>query len=588
MIPGSSRERLLWHLPIIICSVYLVVYALDLSPDEPGTGNHAGGWGRLTNLVNFMMLALAQILVWLYLSGRRWGKRRTFAGSAAVIVLLVSGRILGRQIGLRGTHREVVLASPALYEPLSKNFVFAVAPDEHWLVYAWRTSPANEDLEETTEIVVRDLIGGTERVVDLDSASGERSSGLAKSITWTFNEAHWLDGKVRFRLGSGGWIEIELDTGRSRQLGAREVTPVRPPAGEVQALAAKRLSEAEGRERHTTQVAVAWDGKTFGRYVYLIQNFDNRWHEIGTIRRYAPDGRWRCLTVRRELFADWSLYDPVVSPDERFIACMGIRDLHTNLLLQIMIPILGFSPLWREYLLVHDTQTHGNYELGEVDGLSSVQWSGDSRCLYYVDRSGSAVWRIHAVRFACQPSPPDTSRTPWHPPGWRDPDSGPYRGWSHGAVAGVSFRYPGKLLTSLATHQALKLEHTVELPQRDPCTGGGEQTRLTDFQLTISVVEKNIRELVSLDGYRMRMVPGQGYSVLTESVHVAEGEPDCAVERWYHALKGDRTLIISRALPRVSAEDHPQQQAERALAARSAADWERVFQQIVSSIEDPD
>jgi hypothetical protein len=152
----------------------------------------------------------------------------------------------------------------------------------------------------------------------------------------------------------------------------------------------------------------------------------------------------------------------------------------------------------------------------------------------------------------------------------------------------VSFRYPGKLLTSLATHQALKLEHTVELPQRDPCTGGGEQTRLTDFQLTISVVEKNIRELVSLDGYRMRMVPGQGYSVLTESVHVAEGEPDCAVERWYHALKGDRTLIISRALPRVSAEDHPQQQAERALAARSAADWERVFQQIVSSIEDPD
>jgi hypothetical protein len=576
------RLILLLHTPALSVAVILGVYSLDSLPFGRELTPQLHAIYVLQLLPFALALTLLQLGIWFWLAARRFGWRRAIVAGAAIVLALTGARHISGRIGLRGVDREVVVDSPALYRCGHDAFMFCVSPDERWLIYARESGETGEYDREIPEIVVRDLESGEESGVDVDVVPRGRRDTVADEVVRALVEPHWVEGAVRLPIRAKLWLEIDPASARARPLSSREVRRVRPSAAAFQTYLSR-----PNYKGGTFGAAVAWDGATVGRYIYATVRIDKPLRTLGAIERSEMEGDWERVVTRREMFANWYVREPVVSPDGRFVAYTGSRSKLSDLFLQRLIPLFGFASLDRDYLFVYDTQSGRDYHLGRVKGVSSAQWSGDSRRLYYAELDRRKERRIGSIHFDVPPSEPVEGRTPWPAPGKRGgpiPDS--YTGWESYSVGGVSFRYPAGEVVLSDREGVVTLEHAVDFAHPLPCAGTEEVDRLTDFLVTLTVVERSYRDLVPREtrrgrpGYREDVIP------LARCFRVVEGRGACWVERWYCPIDDARTLVVARQDAWMPGRDDPLRDAYLGLDGK--LDSKRageIFRKFANSIE---
>jgi hypothetical protein len=534
---NARKKLLILHIPIMASIVILGAGALGLA---------AGG--RAVPLAQ--LLAFLQALIWLRLAARRFGRRRAVAGGVVVGILIAGGWNLTGLLGTWGIDRQVVIASKTIFRGGYGEFAFAVSPDERWLVYARESGRMRDIVVHLPEIVLRDLASDTERVLDLANVPAGQYFTVAEEITDVLDEPHWRRDTVSFRIRRTAWLEIEFASASARARLPKDVTPLRPSVAEME-----KIVRARQAVTGPFDAAVSWEGESLGPYVYVAVDSKTSWRRVGAVERRFADGPWERLATRHGLFTDWWVQQPVVSPDDRLVAYTGSRETLVQQLLRVLIPILGMAPIHDPHLFVVDIVTGREYALGRVHDVTAPQWSGDGRTFYFADLNPWEVRRIHAIRFDVGPAPQGPERIPWQPSKTyhglggdvlvqsRDVSLNPGTGtgrwstesWATHTLRGVSFRYPADVLVVREQGDTVRLE-----PDPD-----GASPLAGSFTLTISVVDEACDEIRPARAGGRRMIAGASLdNILNQSWWVGESAQDREVDRWYHPLGAEQTLVV--------------------------------------------
>ncbi|MFA6295679.1 MAG: hypothetical protein WC666_04700 [Candidatus Paceibacterota bacterium] len=118
--------------------------------------------------------------------------------------------------------------------------------------------------------------------------------------------------------------------------------------------------------------------------------------------------------------------------------------------------------------------------------------------------------------------------------------------------ASVSFEYPSSLLVK-PQGETVTLNHSIAYKHSDPCDFKGDAPpleRLSDFSVSIKVVNKNLKELVQSSSY-----PGWDYvsknpfkSGSLNGYKIMSGVEGCGEYIYYLTISPTKTLVINRAI----------------------------------------
>lgn len=569
----SSRTNILRHTPLIFGLGILGLYSLDsvavwLADHSPAVQTQV-----LFRLLPFSLLALlVQVVIWLRMAARRYGRRKTALGSLAVL-LLVAGLDLGFDLhARRGARLREIMSSPDLYGAVGyQETAFLVSPAEEWLVCAL----ADSAYAGATRIAILDLGSGEQRTVDFSDVPSDSRRPPVDDVAQALGAGRWLGEIVRFPAGRQRWIDIDPRTGRARVSSSVAAVPVQPTAGERDAYI-KRLCGL-----HPVTVAVAWDGQTFGTRAYVAGNVDLPYRGFGGIDCIDVTTPRHRITSHRDPLADWSVDTPVVSPDGRLLAYTATRDPLWQLWLMTAIPLFALGgSTHSEYLFACDTVTGRRYRLGGVDDVSSVQWSHDSRSLYYASLNPHGRPRIMTRRFAIDPEPSGEPRVAWEPQPKARPQAprraGQTSGWNQYRLGEITFLYPGRQVTASERNGVVSLRHEIAVHHRNNGDSAFEQDRLADFAMDIELSSRSLEELEP-DGVRRRRRPGwlPGGGPLGSDLQVVTGEPGCGNSRWYAPLGERGTLVVTFQLPWQPSRADPH--ADKYLALDGHIDWREAY-----------
>ncbi len=277
--------------------------------------------------------------------------------------------------------------------------MFSVSPDERWLVYA--RSVADSLGRRDPEIRVRDLNARRDSAVRLDALPGSDAYRTdwtrSERIVLEMRDFHWTDKGAEFPYADQ-YARIDP--------GAGTATYMKRPddvGQEVTATNRKRFFEgvamaAKGDDFRISDAGVASRGGS-PSYTYVANRAKRgEWRHDGTLDRIDGKGRIKRVRTKTELLASWWLSNPTVSPDERFVAYVGTRDHIKEYPLAILFPFVGSERWAQRRIFIWDSASGREYYVAQVEDPSSLQWSSDSRRLYFADvdlYSGSHITCCH-------------------------------------------------------------------------------------------------------------------------------------------------------------------------------------------------
>lgn len=152
--------------------------------------------------------------------------------------------------------------------------------------------------------------------------------------------------------------------------------------------------------------------------------------------------------------------------------------------------------------------------------------------------------------------------------------------------ADLSFAY-NPLLSVSRTEKGIMVRHDINHVHQDVCDGKGDapaKTTLTDFDLLLTVADKNVRDSLESAGWDWESAVPSTLGPLSGYM-VSAGTEGCGGDFYFLALSPQKTLVLTRRWVPEFNSINPEYQTYLALpGVISPADADRYFLEIMSSL----
>lgn len=362
---------------------------------------YTAGSGDVALLTFAGIAILLQLVITLDTNGRRMSN---WVCAIFIVALLVFIVVVPRSLrAFRDRHftTKVIAVEEAMYWPGSSNdLTVAVSPDEKWLIYA---VDSDRPSDWAPTIVLRELASDSGRTVDFSGIAPRRveKNPGAVQVARYFESPCWTPSHVRF-----GNVNIELATGLARWSNQTRVEcETREIRTSVDYQLYLQLENIDPARQEVIHPATDWSDSVPDPSIYFSRNVrHSRYSWEGRLERRWPDGSIEVLHRKRALTTPWTIHDPSVSPDGRFVAFEATSEP--------LWPKLIAAPLWliygvsaeRSCLFVFDLHANSEHAI-QSSSPCSFFWSVDSRRLYFINRDRIEDHNVSVVQIDIPPDP---------------------------------------------------------------------------------------------------------------------------------------------------------------------------------------
>ncbi len=460
--------------------------------------------------------------------------------------------------------KRILVESTDLFRGNYGKPMFSVSPDNRWLLYA-REAPG-DSLRWSPEFVLRHLTESTERLVEPTEVYGEDLFDLYLDLV----RSHWTNDGLVLGIDTNKWAILETATARVRRLEWKDRPRPRPPTVH------ERHEHAVGIAGKQGIFEVAWDGEYFGKYAYPVHRNEGG---AAHLERTGPDGKIERLHTKTRPGHSWSINDLTISPNGQFLAYRGT--------LGSTQPFPRIGSMGRSFhAFIFDIDRGQELYLGPMRNMSSAQWSADGGTFYFAELNPWHERQIYAVDLdVLAERDPDRGEL-WVPPEDRPvpptpklPNVGPVVEYQ---LDGVTFEFPSQFLLSERRGRVATFWHPFKHSACD------DDPLDADLYMEFEVLDGFILDILPTDvafnrtakGYDIRMTRGWGLKV--------ELSDSCRSEVWYRPLQGNRTLKITRRIPRTLPQDDREAQSINPTSQLGRYASGRIFEVIRDSIRQPE